>query len=399
MQQRVGPGYPLGLPPRAVGMGRLPSLNPTPECLQDQDLYTVPMPPSSAEPTSELSDSSKASSSGTRRIRLSLRGQLTIAIGTIALAPILFLALFLTVPALGAPVENAKGLFVPLVLISVVGVLAAGSVGYFLARNLLKPLTHLEREVRDLSEGKSVALEEDFDDPKEIAALRRAVSTQLEKVSLEQGRRSAFMATLMHDLKTPIIASNHLLSTVRDIDLPFVDRKNIATHIIEENSRLLALVQQMVDAHKFERDGVMLERETLRLGPLVREVVERLRNKAGEIRLETVGDATAEVDRRALERALTNLIDNALRYARSRVRIAITANEIRVFDDGPGLPNALEELAQPFNAQPVTIAGQQFTAGTGGLGLYIARRILEAHGGALEHEKTQVGTALVLRLK
>ena len=359
------------------------------------------MPPSSADPTSDVSHSSRANSgsNGPRRIRLSLRGQLTIAIGTIALAPILFLALFLTVPALGAPVENTRGLLVPLLLISVVGVLAAGSVGYFLARNLLKPLTHLEKEVRDLSDGKSVALEEDFDDPKEVAALRRAVSTQLEKVSLEQGRRSAFMATLMHDLKTPIIASNHLLSTVRDIDLPLIDRKNIATHIIEENSRLLALVQQMVDAHKFERDGVMLERESLRLGLLVREVVERLRNKAGEIRLEVVGDTTAEVDRRALERALTNLIDNALRYAKSRVRVAITANEIRVFDDGPGLPGALEELAQPFNAQPVTIAGQQFTAGTGGLGLYIARRILEAHGGALEHEKTQVGTALVLRLK
>ena len=352
------------------------------------------MPPSSANLSPPLPALSRP-----RRLRLSLRGQLTVAIGTIALAPILFLALFLTVPALGAPVENARGLLIPLILISVVGMVAAGSVGYFMASNLLKPLIHLEKEVRDLSEGKSVALEEDFDDPQEVAALRRAVGSQLEKVSLEQGRRSAFMATLMHDLKTPIIASNHLLSTVRDVDLPFKDRTLIASHIIEENSRLLALVQQMVDAHKFERDGVVLERESLSLGVLVRGVVERLKNKAGEIRLEVVGEGTADADKRALERALTNLVDNALRYAKSRVRVAVTAHEIRIFDDGPGLPGALEELAQPFNAQPVTIAGQQFTAGTGGLGLYIARRILEAHGGALEHEKTQVGTALVLRLK
>lgn len=341
----------------------------------------------------------EAQSSSIRR-KLSLRAQLSIAISTIALAPILFLVLFLTVPALGGPTENTRGIVVPLIVIMVLGVGAAALVGYFLASNLLRPLTGLEKEVRDLSEKRSVALDSDTDaDPSEVAALRGALSDLLEKVSLEQGRRSAFMATLMHDLKTPIIASNHLLSTVRDMDLPFADRQQIAAHIIAENSRLLALVQQMVDAHKFERDGVSLKLEQASLGELARGVVERLRSKAGPIRLETIGDAQGQVDARALERALTNLVDNALRYARSRVRVAVTAGEIRVFDDGPGLPTPLDELAQPFNAQPVTIAGQSFTAGTGGLGLYIARRILEAHGGALEHEPTQVGTALLMKLK
>ena len=66
----------------------------------------------------------------------------------------------------------------------------------------------------------------------------------------------------------------------------------------------------------------------------------------------------------------------------------------------PGLPAPLEQLAQPFNAQPVEIAGQHYTAGTGGLGLFIARRIIEAHGGRLVTETTgPSGTVLLAYLQ
>ncbi|HNR00705.1 MAG TPA: ATP-binding protein, partial [Trueperaceae bacterium] len=78
-----------------------------------------------------------------------------------------------------------------------------------------------------------------------------------------------------------------------------------------------------------------------------------------------------------------NLVSNAGRYARSEVRLEVFNNMVRVQDDGPGLPAPLEQLAQPFVGRTVEIAGKEYAGGTGGLGLFIARRVLEAHGGRL----------------
>ena len=171
---------------------------------------------------------------------------------------------------------------------------------------------------------------------------------------------------------------------------------------MSENKRLTELVQGMVDAHKFERDDVPLKRERLELSPLVAGVLERVRPLAEErgLTLTLRGEARAVADARELERALYNLLGNAVRYARSNIAVEIFSGMIRLQDDGPGLPAPLETLAQPFNAQPVDIAGERYTAGTGGLGLFIARRIVEAHGGRLVTERTgPQGTVFLVYLK
>ncbi len=332
--------------------------------------------------------------------RLSLRAQVSFSITALAFAPNFLLLSYFWVTSLGqSALERVRTLW-PMVFMALVGLLTAIFVGLFLARNLLRSLTQLERDVREMASQGDVSLEFDPHDPTEVMNLRESFSDLLENLSLEQNRRGAFMATLMHDLKTPIIATNHLLSTFKEVDIPFTERKQVIGHILEENTRLLALVQQMVDAHKFERDGVSLNLRAVDLADLANKVLERTRRKiTGDLKLELSGEGETDADPVALERALSNLVENALRYAKTRVRITICDHTVRVFDDGPGLPKTLRELAQPFNAQPVSIAGKQYTAGTGGLGLYIVRRIAEAHGGNLEHEVTQIGTALVIHLK
>jgi len=78
----------------------------------------------------------------------------------------------------------------------------------------------------------------------------------------------------------------------------------------------------------------------------------------------------------------------------------VSPHQIQVQDDGPGLPAPLEELAQPYVTQPIHIAGHHYPTGSGGLGLYIARRILQAHGGDLRLVATgSQGTALALVLR
>lgn len=239
-------------------------------------------------------------------------------------------------------------------------------------------------------------------EPGEVRAVRTAFNRLLDRIELEHGRRAAFIATLMHDLKTPLVATSHLLEVIRDNDdLGRSDRVDLVDRLLRENRALVELMQKLVDAHKFDRDEVHLNREDLRVEEVAQTVVARLAPLAEERNLELSvdGSANASADRAELERALYNLVSNAVRYARRKIEVQIFGRTVRIADDGPGLPGPLERLAQPFNEQPVEISGQSYSAGSAGLGLFIARRILEAHGGRLECEETNSrGTSLLAHL-
>ncbi|ANC71905.1 HAMP domain-containing histidine kinase [Deinococcus radiodurans] len=262
-----------------------------------------------------------------------------------------------------------------------VGLLSA-VIGYVLSGALLRPLHRLELEV---SEGDFAQFH--ADDPREIRSLRRAFGSLMTRLGTEQTRRNAFMATLVHDLKTPLIATGHLTRALTELPLPDDEKRAVGQEIQTETERLLALVQQMADAHRFERDDVQLHLAPGDLREVAEQAARRLRPQAEArgLSLHVSGSGQAEIDAAALERAVGNLTENALRYARHEVRLTAAPGLLRVQDDGPGLSASLDDLAQPFNAQPAVIAGQQYTAGTAGLGLFIVRRIAEAHGGTLRY--------------
>ncbi|MFC4637211.1 sensor histidine kinase [Deinococcus hohokamensis] len=261
-----------------------------------------------------------------------------------------------------------------------------GVLGYLLSGALLRPLSRLQRE---LESGRLREVHDD--DPAEIRALRLAFTQLLERLRTEQTRRNAFMATLVHDLKTPLIATGHLTQALVNLPLPEHERREVGQQIASETGRLLALVQQMADAHRFEREDVRVQTAPTDLRVLLSGVAARLAPQADArgVALSVHGAGHASVDASVLERAVTNLADNALRYAHSAVELHVTPEGLMVLDDGPGLQADLTDLAQPFNAQPTTIAGQQYTVGTAGLGLFITRRIAEAHGGELRYERRQ----------
>lgn len=304
-----------------------------------------------------------------------LRAQFTLVIFMLAFLP----NLVLTFTA--QPKVSPEALLAWMLLVAGV----CGLVGYMLSGTMLRSLSRLQAEVErgDFSRPHS-------DDPAEILALRGAFASLLARLSTEQARRSAFMATLVHDLKTPLIATGHLTHALTTLPLPDGERQEVGAQIQSETARLLALVQQMADAHRFERETVNVQTAPTDLRALLDSVARRVtpQAQARGLTLTVDGQGSGPVDAHVLERAVVNLTENALRYARTRVALRLTPLGLQVIDDGPGLDGPLDQLAQPFNAQPTTIAGQQYTAGTAGLGLFIARRITEAHGGALQYDRT-----------
>jgi signal transduction histidine kinase len=339
--------------------------------------------------------------------RFSLRARIALAIAALALLPNLLLAAGTLLPNLLAEEGGvSREMWLAGALWAVVVVVLSGLVGYFASRELLAPLTRLSRDVATLpatAERLAAArLEPGTGEPEEVRAVRTAFNRLLARIELEHGRRAAFIATLMHDLKTPLVATSHLLEVIRDDDdLGRGDRIELVDRLLRENRALVELMQKLVDAHKFDRDEVPLTRERVRVEEVAGVVVARLAPLAAErgLELHVEGAATASADRAELERALYNLLSNAVRYARRRITTEIFSGLVRIADDGPGLPAPLERLAQPFNDQPVEISGSRYTAGSAGLGLFIARRVLEAHGGRLICESTgSRGTVLLAYL-
>lgn len=332
---------------------------------------------------------------------MSLKGRVALVISILVIIPnVVIWALLL--PSWSA---ISIGVLLPLFAWFILSIIVAIVVGFWLSQQLLSPLSALTNQVHLLRARpeKLNAAKLDLEDaPQEVLAFSHAFNDLLQRISTEQSRRNAFVATLMHDLKTPLVATNNVLAIVRDKDdLSKDERLLLINQIVDENERLISLVQKLVVAHKFDREGVQLKKESTNLATLVNRVVENLRtvSEKQDIDIWVRGTDTVEVDSQELARALYNLIGNAVRYAQSEIEITIFKGLIRIRDDGPGLPAPIEKLAQPFNNQPITIAGKSYTAGTGGLGLFIAKRIIEAHGGRLASEETGFqGTVLLVYL-
>jgi signal transduction histidine kinase len=252
----------------------------------------------------------------------------------------------------------------------------------------------LRREVERGSEDVALLAEE-------LAARQR----QLEAVAHENARlyqeaqsalrmREEFFAIAAHELKTPLTTlggTAQLLErrATRDGDLP--ERHQRAIRLIAEQcERLSRLVEQFLDLSRIERNLLTIERQPLELGELLRREVELLRPTLEQHELQLEIDAeplSVEGDVLRLEQVVHHLLSNALKYSPDGGTISVRAGRqagralVEVRDQGIGIPaEALPRLFERFFRAPNTLAPN---IGGLGIGLYMARTIVQLHGGTI----------------
>jgi two-component system sensor histidine kinase KdpD len=218
-----------------------------------------------------------------------------------------------------------------------------------------------------------------------VAAEREQLET--EALEAEMLRRSDLVKTTLlravsHDLRSPLTGIRTAIGALQSprLSLTSADRRDLLDTIEVESGRLDRLVGDLLDLSRLEAGAAPPETEAWDLADLVRQTVEALK---GRERVESAGETpVVEVDANQLQRALANLIENALKFspdgAPVHVRITATRKEaiVRVVDQGPGLePGELERVFDPFHRR----VGDP-RAGAG-LGLAIARGFVEANGG------------------
>ncbi|MFE3187909.1 ATP-binding protein [Nocardia sp. NPDC059240] len=223
----------------------------------------------------------------------------------------------------------------------------------------------------------------------EVGQLAEAFNQMAADLAAADQQRREFIANVSHELRTPITALGAVLENLVD-GVAQPDPATLRT-ALAQTERLSALVSELLALSSVEAGAVSLDRETIPVAPLLKEVVAEAEVMAAAIDrpvrftlvLATPG-LTVHADRARLHQVLLNLLDNATRHgpAHGEVRLYAHAGRghtvLEVADDGPGIPVA--ERARVF--ERFTRGGRASGGGTG-LGLAIARWIVDLHGGTI----------------
>ena len=206
--------------------------------------------------------------------------------------------------------------------------------------------------------------------------------------------RTALLAAVSHDLRTPLAAAKAAVSTLRDPDLDLApgDRTELLDAADQSLDRLTRLVENLLDMSRLQSGALKPRLEPVDPGEILPRAIDDVPDAAARVTLETAGSTVPVLaDGPLLERAVANLVGNAVTHTESPITITVSALgervEIRVIDRGPGIPPADWDLIfRPFQRR----GDRENGAGTG-LGLALARGLTEAMGGALAPEETPGG--------
>ncbi len=276
------------------------------------------------------------------------------------------------------------------------GVVAAAGIGLVVARSALRPIETLTAAAENVAETQDLAARivvESDDEVGRLAASFNRMLAALDESKLQQRR---LVRDASHELRTPLTALRTNIETLsRSAAMDDEDRRRLMDDVTLEVEELSALVAELVD---LATDSDVDELPTMvELDELVEEVADRYRRRTGRV-ITVAGDvAPIEARRGALDRAVSNLVDNAVKWGDPADPITITVDRVpagvrlAVADAGPGIspadrPRVFERFFRSDEAR--TMPGS-------GLGLAIVLRIVTDHGGSTFAEESDEGGAVV----
>jgi signal transduction histidine kinase len=275
------------------------------------------------------------------------------------------------------------------VLTGIVAAVLALAMVQFLAHGMTYPLREMATAARAMAEGdygrRVTATSRD-----EVGELARAFNAMSQQLGEVDRLRRDLVANASHELRTPLGALRVRLENMVD----GVEPTNAAaiSDALHQVERLGDLVEQLLDLSKLESGAVPLQLSEIGARELLEQVAGEWRGQAAtdgvRIELESQSDELVlHVDADRMRQVLRNLVANALRHSpevghvRLSARADDAATRLEVSDDGPGIP--ADDLERVFERFYRSDRARSADAGGAGLGLAIARWIVELHGGTI----------------
>jgi len=224
-------------------------------------------------------------------------------------------------------------------------------------------------------------------------AVSEARSAKAE-VRAEERWRAALMATLAHDVRSPLTSIVGVLEIVEDDPRTPDTHRALLQGANRQAARILRLAVGLLDVERVDHGRLTLDRSHLRLADLLADIA--MAHPALALEWDVPPDLTVWADRERLEQILVNLANNAARHGSPPLTITTTSDpsgvSISVRDHGAGIPEQdVQHLFERFSAA-------DRSSQSVGLGLWIVRLLTEAHGGSVRYEPADPGAKFVVDL-
>ena len=267
---------------------------------------------------------------------------------------------------------------------------------YFISKDIMEPFYELAIGIakKDKKSIRTLLTRKD-----EIGNLANEFWNITEDLLKQQEQKEKVNSLITHDLKTPLVAITRTLETLRDKEsLSIEQRAFYLNMMIKHCNQSLELINNLLKVQKYELGKMNLFMSEENFNELADECINGLKpiSEQKEIRIESFFDrriTNIMLDRTEMLRVINNLLSNAIKYTDDKGNIRVSSRllndsiELRITDDGKGIP--IYEQKKIFNFyktshdNPETKDEQDISTG---LGLYLCKQIIEAHGGQIGFE-------------
>ncbi|HXH87524.1 MAG TPA: ATP-binding protein [Gaiellaceae bacterium] len=278
-----------------------------------------------------------------------------------------------------------------LAVIAFSGIGLAVGLGLLVARSVLVPVRRLTRTAEEVSETRDLSRRIDETGNDELARLASTFNTMLAALEDSARAQRQLVSDASHELRTPLTSLRTNIEVLARTDtLPPGEREKLLRDVTEQLTEMTALIAELVELARGEE--APSEPEDVRLDLATAAAIERTRrNRPGITINATLEESVVRGVPATIERAISNLLDNAAKWSppAGEIDVTVSGDEVVVRDRGPGIADA--DLPFVFD-RFYRAEGARSMPGSG-LGLAIVRQVAEAHGGAITAERAEGGGA------
>jgi two-component system sensor histidine kinase MprB len=282
-----------------------------------------------------------------------------------------------------------------ILLVGGIGIASAAALAAFVATAALRPVRRLTTAAETVAATGDLSERVDVDGEDELGRLALRFNAMLSALQESADRQRRLVADASHELRTPLTAARTNVDLLLEGKLPEDEQRRALAEASIELDSLTSLVSDLVELARGEERK--LRAEDVQLDELVAGVVERARARAPHATFVTsLTPSLVRVDPVLLERAVSNLLDNAVKYSPlgAPIEVSVRDGEVVVADHGPGVAD--EDMPRIFDRFYRAAAARSKPGA--GLGLAIVREAAEAHGGEATVESSSKGARFRLTL-
>ncbi len=276
----------------------------------------------------------------------------------------------------------------------VIAVLIGLLFGTYLTGRLVEPLQNLEKRLRAISEGDFTGRMQGSEDD-ELGDLAKTFNDMSQQLESYQRAQLRFIQNASHELKSPLM---NIQGYAEGLQAGLFNESEIDEAldiIVSESQRLKSVVEELLFMSRIEDSGVELEFGIIELDEIIndalRTVYTRIQQKELDLQVIIGEDIAIRGNYSTLQRAFANILDNGVRYAKSRILIQCQVENsqvvVRFVDDGPGFD--IKEMPKVFER---FFKGEK---GSTGLGMAIVKDVMNLHKGEVQIYNYDQGGAVV----